>query len=671
VDDGVNYECVDECFGEEHFRQIERDPLAVAELAFDDSGECAKADEESSAQRKNARRISSALFARGGRVTANRRRRNSPIVPQPIRVQDRGNGTQSNAMSADDAWAKIGEIPDNIYGVGGRLRNFLRREYGLGNANPDFSKFAEDFRRATANDGKRFVDVRAIVESAAEEDAIDVDALRRSMIRIVADDEFKTNGQKQQIFVRLHRLFYNENGLLDEVKLIRGRSSGESKRRVEGLSIFADGLMATKDLRRLALEAVVVDQIRQEPHVGSCFAVAPLIKMQMDDTAMAMRLCRQMLCDGGIPATNVHGATIFVQTNCYEFVGQGHAPAKILQHAMARTLADASALCGYRPMDPSAENFLSEIDDVDRLLRHIDPKFGKISCDISYDSSAVCVLHEARNIASEIRGIWVPHITIDGNPNVQSLISSAAIPAIVKMVSKYEHELQERLSQCKKEARAGKNGLQSEIDELEEKIAECQVVLSKLSHISRSYRAVGGGWPDHIVNLLGAGSGESAVDIAFIGKTHYGSCEEVFHAWFRVMVAENGEPARILACGTGHAYTVAPVYSTRLMGAIKGARASGDVDGEFNCMVAEMKRDGGRIMFIDPNYEELEGVGIGMFGGRSEPYLFVRRDGVDYPFCSTTKGCDCFFSYLATYKSVGGRRGVWDKDNAGRHLVAA
>jgi hypothetical protein len=265
----------------------------------------------------------------------------------------------------------------------------------------------------------------------------------------------------------------------------------------------------------------------------------------------------------------------------------------------------------------------------------------------------------------------VPHITIEGDSEIQSLASNVAIPIMAARVEKYERELQERLTKIKKEFRDGNGGRRPEVDELEEKIIECQLVLSKLSHISNSYRAVGGGWPDHIVNLLCTDDRSSTVELVPIGKARYGSCEEVFAAWFRTIVSEDGDPARILACGVGHAYTVVPVLSTRLMEAIVAARASGNVEFEWRRLIGEVKNDGKRIMFIHPNYGEFEGIGIGAFGRNANICLFARRGGVDYPFSSNSKGCDCFFKNLATYRPIGWQRRAGDENNANRQLVAA
>jgi hypothetical protein len=120
------------------------------------------------------------------------------------------------------------------------------------------------------------------------------------------------------------------------------------------------------------------------------------------------------------------------------------------------------------------------------------------------------------------------------------------------------------------------------------------------------------------------------------------------------MVATAGEPTKLLVCGIGHAYNISPILSPRLMRAIKNARASGDVGAELGAMLNEVKNDGKRILFIDPNLEKIDGVGVGAFGTPPCVHLFVRRDGMDFPFLPTTNGCDCFFKNLGIYRPVGG-----------------
>ena len=609
--------------------------------------------------RRNGEEIGKQLQANGveGRRVAARTRRRRISSPQvhKERVEEQGGDTRSMPTSADNAWERIEEIPDNIYGLGGRVKIFLRKEYGIDKPSSDFGKFTDDFLDVARYAGKQPVDSSSLIAASTDGDGVDYIALRRSMLRLLLGDGFCTNPRQQQLFVRLQRLLYNEDGLLNELKLIGGRSLEEPKRRVEGLSIFASGPMDTNELRRLAIDAVIVEEVRQEPQVGSCFAAAPYIQMQADETALAMRICRQLLCEDGIALTNDRGATVFVPTNCYEFRGQGYGAAKILQHAIVRTLADASALCGYRPMDPSAEEFLVKIDEVGRMLRRIDPQIGKLSCDIAYDSAAACINPGAHNISSEIRGIWVPHITIEGDPELQSLVSNRAMAIIEKRVNGYESELQVLLASRKKTLRDGEGDggqLRDEIGRLSKKITECQLALAKLSYLARSYRAVCGGWPDHIVNLLNAGTARPPVHLVFIGKQCYRNCEEVFAEWFRVMVAAAGEPTKILICGIGHAYSISPVLSPRLMRAIKDARISGDTNGEFDRLIGEVKNDGKRIMFIDPNLEKIDGIGVGAFGSPPSVHLFVRRNGMDYPFSPTTSGCDCFFRNLGVYKQI-------------------
>jgi hypothetical protein len=100
----------------------------------------------------------------------------------------------------------------------------------------------------------------------------------------------------QQLFLRLNRLYTNDGNCRDTLESIKGRRSTDPKRNVEGLSIFKSGHKTTGELRRLAVDVVIIDVSRQEPGVGSCFAVSAFVKMQFDYTAKAMELCADMLC---------------------------------------------------------------------------------------------------------------------------------------------------------------------------------------------------------------------------------------------------------------------------------------------------------------------------------------------------------------------------------------
>ncbi|MDR2664363.1 MAG: hypothetical protein LBB14_02445 [Puniceicoccales bacterium] len=582
---------------------------------------------------------------------------------------------------AQDVRTEIGRIPTDIYGHGSAVEDFLREQYSTtfsSSAGADRLIF-EDFLDARTYAGKEPIDAKDLIGIRSDPNAINLDALRKSMFRFAVSDDFPLNLEKQQLFARLQNLSNPTGELRKALESIVGMSSKALPLSFENLSPFkGKSPPTTAELRILAIGVVLTEPIRQEPGVGSCFAASAAINLQCNKPEKLMELFAQMITKNCITATNENNTTVLVQFNCNEMTDQGYSPVEILQHAMVRTFADASTMTKRRMLDRTAVSFQEHIYNINDLMPATKYSTVTVSCDNSYDSAATTGI--GGNVADEGRGAWLPHITLVVNSDKRVLPGgAAALEEIARIAKANKNELQADLGQLRKDlkkckAESEKSEISQKISRIDEEITKAEALFVELNSLSGLYQAVGGGRSSMVMASLGIPFKYSAT-----GSRTCRSGEEVFRYWGEYLLSGPkgtgmaGEPARILVAGKGHGYNLAPTFSDRIAVAMKRVRdhpfTNHDtgatinhpetntpmldpdfVRNELNSIVEEIKA-GREIMLIDPNWQGYAGVGVKAVGTPPTLSLFLKCD--DGSTILLDPGDDknrCFFCDLSFYE---------------------
>ncbi|MDR2667678.1 MAG: hypothetical protein LBB38_01370 [Puniceicoccales bacterium] len=528
------------------------------------------------------------------------------------------------------------KVPTDIYAFNGTLVEFSRSAYGMAAWKlSSFDRvicFAADYMKIVF---RPIASAQPAAEWIVEEDgSISVDGLRQCMLALAIASDFSTNPEKQQLLVRLQKLYANAGNMMDNLSRVVESGPDDPPRAVEGLAVFKGNPKSTRFLRLSVLDSVIFKPTLQEGATGSCFASATHAALQANDPAKCLKLAVEMICDNGISIKNVHGAEVFVGTNCYESDVDRALPANrenarlAFNHAFDRTLADIISLGGYGGMGKiAADNHGTKIGlrILNAHLKLIDVDLG-IRYDLHFSSAAPCVGH--RRSEFESRGAYVPRLVIaDSSGEKEFGDNASAIRTLDERVAQIKAELENKLRKLDRRTYT------DEIDDLNQKIIHCDLTREEIAQLQDGRCDTMddgfGGWPNYIMEALYG----VHCEICEAGA-NFTSAIEIFEASLKVISEYAGEPARILAVGFGHAYTLVPVFSAPLMAAIGEVRAGKKTISLATQELLEKVRHGERILFVDSGRPDGIGIGIGCLCESREPQLFSRlvRDGCIHDF---------------------------------------
>ncbi|MDR2664360.1 MAG: hypothetical protein LBB14_02430, partial [Puniceicoccales bacterium] len=568
--------------------------------------------------------------------------------------------------------------------------DFLREQYSTtfsSSAGADRLIF-EDFLDARTYAGKEPIDAKELIATGHSGDAINFTVLRKFLFRLATSDGFKTNPEKQQLFVRAKEFFNRGEDPYVSFSSIKARKSSEKPNLIERLSPFqGKPPPTTEELRCYAIDAVLLTPVRQEPDLGSCFVSSAAINLQMNNPGKFMQLFKAMICDDGILAKNAAGNHFLVGTNFYERRGHDYSTTKILQHALMRTFADALTLTGRRVLDPTAIDFRQKMEGLNDLVAAAGITLGRIICDdLKFDSASKDNDLPYRNAHDRSNGEWIPHVSIEGNPEMQNLHSEVAIAEITKIANAngklLNEEIRKKIRETEKiltnpkATEEEKALVTSQTKTLSERAAMNATLLANLAAL-RGLKPEAHGWAGMTLASLGITSFSETPSV------NLKSClnaQEVFEHWCDYLLKESeniiakGEVSRVLVYGSGHEYNLAPTNSSRICQALRRVRANCSVIDpntnmayldpdanrdaiikmEITSMLNEIN-NGSEFVFIDPNWDGYTGVGIRRKGSGPDLELFMlQEDGQTYSFepppaDGPENAFECFFVDLYGY----------------------
>ncbi|MDR2576727.1 MAG: hypothetical protein LBC42_01615 [Puniceicoccales bacterium] len=542
-------------------------------------------------------------------------------------------------------------IPNNIYSLNSRVSDFMLNQYQDDNiANGEDCIDAIMFSKLFGTNDPTCVE--AIIGPDSTGNAVNVNVLRKYMLTLIISDDFRESPEKQQLFVRLHKLLNDEDGLKTQLESIHGRAQGAQPRKIEGLSIFdRNNPMTTYELRCLAVKTVIIHPARQEPGVGMCFCASAFNYLQMNYPGKAMKLVKEILCDDGINAITESGVPVFAPANCYE--KQRECPAyEVLHYALGRTLADAVFLAGYRLADSSASIFCTAMQIIATELPSSGVSSSQLAIDICYDSSAAYI-DDSGKLTDESHGALIPHIKVSGRfmdyENALRVISekiSERMIQISRQLDVFNSELDEKQAPTPEIVAA----LLFTKSELTEQNIVCQQLLGFLEALY--YKRISGGSSYCILRSIGIPPDTTVPAILTLEHT-FENAEDVFRHWFKVLVRVKEQP-RTLVMGKDHGYNLAPT-SLPLMHAIKKIKNFPEDPWQAKWSAMRDLMDGiiddlktgklGEVMLIDPNWHGIDAVGFCADGTPPRIAMCFKKVN-DQEIYIIQKKHDCFFRDL-------------------------
>ncbi|MDR0340319.1 MAG: hypothetical protein LBH53_02025 [Puniceicoccales bacterium] len=424
-------------------------------------------------------------------------------------------------------------------------------------------------------------------------------------LRLLTGGDFGTNSRKQQLFLRLNRFLCDRDAdrLLESI----GNCASPQNGKLPPLSIFQK-ILSRDELVLLALDTVIGTPVRQRETEGSCFATASVGNTQANDPVTLMRLFEQLVRLGAIEvkAPSNSANVILVPCNCYEDQwGSGTSSAEIMHYAIVRTLADAAPLYDSRYFRDPQTKFPQEIVTINELLRAggLRPHRQLVYEEPRYDSS---VTADRSMGAAEEKGARVYHIGLEGEKTLRPVNSPTALRDFIAEVE----EFIKKLSGKDSKSLARKRNLESAVEKM-------RALPSIFTGANRPFRGANGAVP-----VPG-----QEMDVcpmpALLEKPR--DAEDLFRGWFEILDKYSAlEAPRVLVWGEGHVYNLAPEFSLQLMEAL---RCPGTPCERADRLMASVRNGGGPLLFIDPNWKGVYGVGLCHCGGSKLELFLQREDG--------------------------------------------
>ncbi|MDR0340263.1 MAG: hypothetical protein LBH53_01725 [Puniceicoccales bacterium] len=480
-----------------------------------------------------------------------------------------------------------------VGGVGPMVARFLLEKYGIGSVSADIFGFATDYWNTQIS---RKISSKRLIGTKSDQNKVNTEELDRCILSLILAGDFATNAEKQQLFVRLQKFRTDEDGIKSQLERIQG---GDVLPAIFDLGITSGRSITTCELRRLAIKTVIIKVIRQESGVGSCFAVAPLVYIQLTQPTKLMELLEKIVLQGNIPATH-GGSLVLVPLNPYggtDGKRKAHR-ATALHRAIARTAADASAQIapGEKAFLTYANDLKNRIEKIEKLL----PEAGITKYVLTYDpprfdTRVFCTTEKREDAAEKTeRGAWVPHIRLGSGINLQSLDYLSALHILHEAAISHKKELE------KLPKKTTPNHIQ-----IEAKIDKTKELLKELEDAQAAFVPKHGGLDTSVMEAL------LGVKFSYDTAHTFTSTEDAFWHYFQVLVDSPGETKRILAHAVGHSFTIAPELSPSLMKAIADAKAAPSQRREIFDSIVKRIKAGERVTFIDPQWEGVRGISIG------------------------------------------------------------
>ncbi|MDR0727745.1 MAG: hypothetical protein LBF26_02520 [Puniceicoccales bacterium] len=393
------------------------------------------------------------------------------------------------------------------------------------------------------------------------------------------------NIEAQKTFKKLLGILTNQGDIFVNFNRITKNNFANATIMSKLLGILPKDL-SDKYLRQLTMAAIFQTQIRQEPGVGSCFAVASAMAMQENNPSVLVRIIADMLTGDNVHfyRNNEH----IEDTEINAHVEQQARKRYTLQNAMIYTLADASEKV-WQEIDPEnspstkaaitfMNNFLNKINEIlisvnhptlrAEILEHVSKIFGELK--FCYDSKCDSAMW-GKNYANafkrllEGKGVFIYHT--NGGKAFTITDCRDLVTTIVNQVKK----------------EGAKN--------------VCDNIIKELQQFKKNFggnEPPSGGHEDYVVKCL---LGPDAPEQKGLSPTSdCGDLVVIFQAWCAVAQEHGLAPTdKILASGSGHVYTVDFSLVAPELVAMWGH--PGWVDS-----VREFLETGNPLFFIDPNW---------------------------------------------------------------------
>ncbi|MDR2664335.1 MAG: hypothetical protein LBB14_02295 [Puniceicoccales bacterium] len=425
-------------------------------------------------------------------------------------------------------------------------------------------------------------------------------------LRLITGGDFGTNCRKQQLFLRLNRFLSHRDadGLLKSISDCAISRKGQ----LPPLSIFCKDL-TSNELVLLALDTAIGTPVRQRPMEGSCFATAPVGNAQSNDPLALVRLFEQIVRLGGIEVEMPSDPknSILVPCNCYEDKWEkGTSNAEIMQYAIVRTVADAAPFYDSRYYRDPQTIFPQEVNAINDLLQSGEFSANRrlIYEEPRYDSS---VAADGINGAPEEKGARVHHIGLEGEKLLRPANSPAALREFIgeveRFIEKIPADTEASLVRKKK---------------LEEAVKKIRALPNIFTGAGRPWRGAMGGVPV---------PGQKELDPCPMPPVlkRPRDAEDLFRGWFEILDKYSAvEAPKVLVWGEGHVYNLSPEFSQMVMEAL---HSPGTAQERANRLMDLVRKSGKPLLFIDPNWKGVCGVGLCHCGGNKLELFLQREDG--------------------------------------------
>jgi hypothetical protein len=386
------------------------------------------------------------------------------------------------------------------------------------------------------------------------------------------------------------------------------------------------------ELRRIALQAWIYP-VRQGS-VGSCFATAPLINLQMNNPDRMLMLITEIFAKGSMERQTMGHAKVEIAVNRHEQPHRNQPLFKSLQYAMVRTVADASHLMGYRDLDPSSFAGRSSVEELNKAMAKVNAHLRATGGNHSplpmvtwtpptYDSNTQIYAGKG-GWNNGLNGSWIAHYGIGGDSSIP-MADFSEFEVITRLLNSCRNSCDQKTQKHIAEAIG-------HITKIEQMYGGTDVSACKRIYVE------GGGWIKGPMKAIGG----HAPIFSNVTK-NCTSADEVFLHWFPVMVnAAKKKLTRALVCSTKHVFNLVLDMSKVLMDNL----TSSDLSTILNHI-----KEGNEILFIDPNWNGWRGIGIRYSADANKYILFGQgNSGAKMDIDPSDKNWESFFKDLFSFK---------------------
>ncbi|MDR1437834.1 MAG: hypothetical protein LBI69_02120 [Puniceicoccales bacterium] len=571
------------------------------------------------------------------------------------------NSENAQNILMDHISAAIDKIPNNLHGFSGGARNYMDTHFkDIGRSKEIVIAFFNSLQIT-----QKKIDANMII---GDDGSIRHGQIDASMMLLMEDPNFANDPKMQQLFFKLYA-FESNNNLQRQLLGITKVGVKQLSNLMRLSTLFRDEAKLTDcELRRMVVDASLFQTLRQEDGVGSCFICAPLIALQANRPDMFMQLFIDIFLRDKLQGVSRRGVAIEVNSNFNEYNPNGKLAnsAKSLHNMLARTVATLVHAAGYRDMAftyNDADLLIFSINNTlanDRLL----PQLMQLNYALEYTSSENLTTTRGHvNAMPESRGTWVPIYKLEVGDYPAAPGTAPGPAAMDTIEAKNDHILlllennllgeQKKLE--KQRSQAIKAHLVAQADVCQDKLNKITDCLNCVGRLRTDVRLESGGCGNCTLQAL-YGDAYRSTDVN-LNTGQASSSVEVFSEWLKaaeLAIEQNLPYMSCLIRGRGHVYTLnsinSPLLTNMLSQITPGvARLQAEHDNDVRTLLNEIKFANSPIIFIDPNWDGIDGIGL-RWNSMTNSYILcgMKNNKVDRDFQLIEEN-KCFFEDLRAY----------------------